>query len=553
MECSFKTYDIDNNFGVGKMMKKTISLLLIFMMIFTMTMSSNAFGVDKNNEKSKKNDVMEQLLDDNSSNHKTVYSDAFLRREVKAIGIEAVKIFSYFLGGNKQGNEVIADLIIDKPGSKVENRIVKNLYITKEVGNGEVVIRNVEVTGELIVEGGGQNSIMIEDSAINKLITNKKDGKVRILIKGNTSVDSTSVKSSAILEQYKLTGHGFEEVTVNENTSVLLAVDKKVKWKSSNDLVASVNEEGVVTAREAGKSIISVETRDGRKTEICGLNVFKSDDDTADEKAIKILSIGNSFSQDASHYVYDIAKSAGVNVVVGNIYFAGCSLKTHWTNASKNNAAYKYYKWTASGMTEKEKQTVTNCILDEKWDYIVFQQASGESGFYDTYQPYLNKLIAYVKGLSTNSEVKMALNMTWAYANDSAHAGFINYDNNQISMYYSIVNAYRQAISETGIDILIPCGTAIQNARTNESLCNIGDELTLDGYHLNEGIGRYIAGLAYFETLVVKQTDIKKDLFTDVSFYPDKSDCNEQLAYMSKISVMDAVMNPFEITKFINK
>ena len=72
MECSFKTYDIDNNFGVGKMMKKTISLLLIFMMIFTMTMSSNAFGVDKNNEKSKKNDVMEQLLDDNSSNHKTV-------------------------------------------------------------------------------------------------------------------------------------------------------------------------------------------------------------------------------------------------------------------------------------------------------------------------------------------------------------------------------------------------------------------------------------------------------------------------------------------------
>lgn len=535
------------------MMKKTISLLLVFTMIFTMTMSSNAFGADKNNANHKNQGVMEQLLNDDNSNYKTEYTDASLRKNVRAIGIEAVRIFNYFLGYREPDNEALSDFTIDKPGTKIENKTVKNLYITKSVGNGEVTIKNVKVTGELLVEGGGQNSIKIEDSVINKLTTNRKDGKVRILIEGKTSVDSTSVKSSAILEQHKLTGPGFQEVTVDEDSSVLFAIDKYVKWKSSNDDVASVNDEGVVTAREAGEAVILAQTKDGRETEICELNVAASGEDVTNMKTIRILSIGNSFSQDASHYVYDIAKSAGVNVVVGNIYFAGCSLKTHWTNANKNIAAYTYYKWTSSGMTEKENQTISNCILDEKWDYIVFQQASGDSGLYNTYQPYLNNLVAYAKGLSTNPEAKMAFNMTWAYANDSAHAGFINYNNNQMTMYYSIVNAYQQAIAETGIDIIIPCGTAIQNARTNETLCGIGDELTLDGYHLNEGIGRYIAGLTYFETLVGKNAGIKKDLFSDVSFYPVRPDSNEQLAYMSKISVINAVKSPFEITKFSNK
>lgn len=531
------------------MMKKTISLFLAFMMIFTMTMSPSVLGVDKDHATHKKQDVMELLLDDDDE---TGYSSEFLKREVTAIGTEFVKIVNCFLGYRKTDNISYKDLIIDKADTVVENKIVRNLYITKEVGNGEVTLKNVTVTGELLVEGGGQNSIKIEDSIIKKMTTNKKDGKVRILIEGNTSVDSTSVKSSAILEQHKLTGQGFEEVTVDEDSSVLLAIDKKVKWMTSNKLVAAVNEEGVVTAKEAGAAVISVTTKDGNKTAICELNVVEAKEDTTNNKVIKILTIGNSFSQDASQYIFDIAKSAGINVVVGNIYFAGCSLKTHWTNATNNNATYTYNKWTSSVMTNIENQTMKACILDEEWDFIIFQQVSGDSGLYNTFQPYLNNLVTYVKGLSINDNVKLALNMTWAYAADSTHEKFKYYGNDQMTMYNAIIDAYQQAIAETGIDIVIPCGTAIQNARTNANLCGVGDELTLDGYHLNEGIGRYIAGLTYFETLVVKYGNIKKDLFTDVSFFPDRYDRNAQLAYMSKIAVKNAVMDSFKITEIEN-
>lgn len=444
-----------------------------------------------------------------------------------------------------------SDLIIDKAGTVVENKTVKNLHITKEVGNGEVTLKNVTVTGELLVEGGGQNSITIEDSIVNKLITNKADGKVRILIEGNTSVDFTSVKYGAILEQQELTGQGFEEVTVEKDSSVLFATDKNVKWTSSNMFVAAINAEGVVTAKNTGSAIISVINKDGNKTAICEVTVIEKDniiDDITRPKTIKILTIGNSFSEDATYWIYNIAHSAGVNVIIGNLYFSGCSLETHWTNAINNNAAYTYYKWTSSTMTKTEKQTMKACILDEEWDFITFQQSSGESGLYNTFQPYLNNLIAYVKGLSTNNNVKLALNMTWAYATDSTHESFVNYNSDQITMYNAIIDAYQQAIAETDIDIVIPCGTAIQNGRTNSYLRAVGDELTHDGYHLNGGIGRYIAGLTFFETLIVNNGNVKKDLFMDVPYIPNTYDSNAQLTFLAKVAVKNAVENPFKIT-----
>lgn len=447
------------------------------------------------------------------------------------------------------------DLIIDKAGTVVENKIVKNLRITKGVGDGGVTIKNVTITGEMLVEGGGQNSITIEDSVVNKLTTNKSDGTVRILIEGKTSVDYTSVKYNTILEQQKLTGLGFEEVTVDEDSSVLFVIDKNVRWVSSDSNVASINAKGLVIAKNIGTAIISVTTIGGKKTLVSEVTVIKTSvpEDSTSSKTVKILAIGNSFSEDATYWIYDIAKSAGVNVIIGNLYLSGCSLETHWSNAMKNNATYSYCKWTSSAVTKTTNQTMKASILDEDWDFITFQQASGESGFYNTFQPYLNNLVSYAKGIATNTNVKLALNMTWAYATNSTNESFVNYGNNQITMYNSITNAFQQAISETNIDIVIPCGTAIQNARTNMYLSVLGEELTLDGYHLNEGIGRYIAGLTFFETLVVNNENIKKDLLTEATFIPDTIDSTEDLAYLAKIAVMNAVENPFEITKIQNQ
>ncbi len=51
---------------------------------------------------------------------------------------------------------------------------------------------------------------------------------------------------------------------------------------------------------------------------------------------MKILSIGNSFSQDAHRYLYEIAKKDGVDVKPVNLYIGGCSLRTHYINMLEN-------------------------------------------------------------------------------------------------------------------------------------------------------------------------------------------------------------------------
>ena len=50
----------------------------------------------------------------------------------------------------------------------------------------------------------------------------------------------------------------------------------------------------------------------------------------------KVLAIGNSFSRDATCYLHQIAKGAGVDAKIVNLYIGGCSLERHWQNIEKN-------------------------------------------------------------------------------------------------------------------------------------------------------------------------------------------------------------------------
>ena len=55
---------------------------------------------------------------------------------------------------------------------------------------------------------------------------------------------------------------------------------------------------------------------------------------------MKILSIGNSFSQDAQRYIHNIAKADGFDLKCFNLYIGGCSLHTHYVNMQTDQKAY---------------------------------------------------------------------------------------------------------------------------------------------------------------------------------------------------------------------
>ena len=55
---------------------------------------------------------------------------------------------------------------------------------------------------------------------------------------------------------------------------------------------------------------------------------------------MKILAIGNSYSSDATRYLYGIARADGVKIKVVNLYIGGCSLYRHYRNMLSSEKAY---------------------------------------------------------------------------------------------------------------------------------------------------------------------------------------------------------------------
>ncbi len=100
--------------------------------------------------------------------------------------------------------------------------ILGDLVISKEVGEGDVYLDQIQVDGTSRVEGGGMDSIHFNNSKIGKLLVNRQENPVRIVAEGTTVIGDTQVLSGASLEEADgLTGEGYGDVTVLSNTQKL--------------------------------------------------------------------------------------------------------------------------------------------------------------------------------------------------------------------------------------------------------------------------------------------------------------------------------------------
>lgn len=253
-------------------------------------------------------------------------------------------------------------------------------------------------------------------------------------------------------------------------------------------------------------------------------------------KVVRVLAIGNSFSEDAiEQNLYELAIAGGDTCIEGNMYIGGCPLERHCQNMKSNAAAYRYRKIGPDGrMTQRDNTTLDYALADEPWDYVSLQQVSHFSGMFQTYQPYLNQLAAYVRGLVPG--VRLLWHQTWAYEQGAVHSGFKNYNRDQMTMYRAIVDCSRKAMQAANIAIVVPSGTAIQNARTSW----LGDNLTRDGYHLNLRCGRYTAACTWYEVLFGK---------TVVGNSYSPRGMTPQLTRIAQRAAHKAVKQPWRVSK----
>ena len=258
-----------------------------------------------------------------------------------------------------------------------------------------------------------------------------------------------------------------------------------------------------------------------------------------EDGSLKILTIGNSYSDDAMEYVYNIAKELGIeNVEVANLRANSCSLATHLSNAQNDTGYYMYRHW-ANGDNKWVDQgswssngtyKISTAVTDADWDYIVFQQVSTSSTDASTYDD-LNALIEIVEEL--NPTARYAWHMTWGDKTVT-----------DLSMYNSIVSAVQSKIvGNEKIDVIVPVGTTIQNLRT--SYLSLDD--IMRNKHLGYGIGRYAAGLTFVKALTGKAIDTASIPTADTEGHT--FDYSPEMRHVVYEAVNNAIANPFEVTE----
>ena len=115
---------------------------------------------------------------------------------------------------------IVGTVIVNVPGAVLKNMTVEgDLILSEGVGDGDVTLENVTVTGNTIVRGGGANSIHITgNSNIASIIVQKTDdGKIRIVTADGAEVDALYVDDGS--DDIILTGD-FKSVTIAEDVSV---------------------------------------------------------------------------------------------------------------------------------------------------------------------------------------------------------------------------------------------------------------------------------------------------------------------------------------------
>ncbi|MBC2596250.1 DUF4886 domain-containing protein [Ruficoccus amylovorans] len=187
----------------------------------------------------------------------------------------------------------------------------------------------------------------------------------------------------------------------------------------------------------------------------------------AQTETVKILGIGNSFTNNAHHYLSDVYASApDEDAVIGTVTIGGCSLERHVRHAKEHEAdanTGKEYYYRRNWETAGNKLALKDVLLAEDWDIISIQQVSTGSYKEETFYPYAEELIEYIRQYRPEAEI--VVHETWSHSVNSYRAK--DWGLNPDEMYEKLHANYAKIAAENGLRV-IPVGTAFENARATE-------------------------------------------------------------------------------------
>jgi len=250
----------------------------------------------------------------------------------------------------------------------------------------------------------------------------------------------------------------------------------------------------------------------------------------AEPKTVRVLTVGNSFAQNALNYLPEITEAAGHELIVGQANLGGCNLERHW----KHVALYEKDSASEQGAPYRGDRSLHDLLISTEWDFVTLQQVSFLSHDLEGYYPHGRNLYEYIRERAPDS--KIVAHQTWAYRVDDprftpANEGKEPHTHRE--MYEQVRAAYHQFAKDLDLGIL-PSGDAMFFADTDPEWGYRPDEsfdfksaeyphlpnqlhslhagwywkktddgervLKIDGHHANRS-GQYLLGCVWYEVL----------------------------------------------------
>ncbi|MBQ3747886.1 MAG: DUF4886 domain-containing protein [Kiritimatiellae bacterium] len=197
-------------------------------------------------------------------------------------------------------------------------------------------------------------------------------------------------------------------------------------------------------------------------------------------RPLKVLAIGNSFSHSLMAQLPVCAKALpGAELDFATLVIGGCSLERHWDNVVKSSdPEFRPYDvhWSFASAPDKKnppfdgamkngKANIPQMLAAVRWDIVTIQQASHASWDEKTYQPYADNLIAKIRELAPQAEIR--IQQTWAYCNadericaDATPGKPGTWGINQQGMHERLTAAYDKLAERHHLKV-IPSGDAV--------------------------------------------------------------------------------------------
>lgn len=176
---------------------------------------------------------------------------------------------------------------------------------------------------------------------------------------------------------------------------------------------------------------------------------------SSEKDTLRLFVIGNSFSQNATRYLPQLAAEKERGLVIGRAELGGSPLKRHWEHAEAAEAD----SLDPKGRPYHGK-SLRMLLSEGTWHIVTIQQYSMHSTDPATYEPYARKLFDYIKAIQPQAEV--VLHQTWAYRSDADGFGQIGeekFTQSEKEMWEKSRKAYHEKAQKLGIRI-IPVGDA---------------------------------------------------------------------------------------------